>query len=298
MSDALATGRVQPGDLQRLKREGRRIVMVTAYDVVSGTVARAAGVDVALVGDSAANVVLGHESTRDISLDELITLAGAVRRGIDRTPGGVAPMLAGDLTYGSYESSDDMAIAAARRFVADAGCDAVKLEGGGPMVARARAIVGAGIAVIGHLGLLPQHVEVGESPRVQGRTVAGALEIVRDALALEGAGCCALVLEAVPAPVAALLTPRVRIPVIGIGAGSAVDGQVLVLHDLLGLHDGHQPRFAKRYAELLQAMTSGVRAYADEVRSGAYPTDEHAYAMDESERAALAEALNLEEGRG
>ena len=204
-------------------------------------------------------------------------LAAAARRGLQ------TPLLVGDLPFGSYETSDEQAIATAQRFVKEAGCDAVKLERGGSSVQRARAIVEAGIPVMGHVGLTPQTATALGGYRAQGRTAERALGVARDALALQEAGCFSLVFEAIPAAVAARVTERLEIPVIGIEAGPATDGQVLVFHDLLGIYDGHAPRFAKRYGELRDQMVAGVAAYAAEVRSGAFPAPEHTYSIDEDE---------------
>ena len=269
-----------PMTLPRLaekKRLGEPIVMVTAYDYPSAQVAEAAGVDVVLVGDSGAMTVLSYPSTVPVSTDEMLVLASAVRRGLH------TPLLVGDLPFGSYESSDELAIATAQRFIKEAGCDAVKLERGGTSVQRARAIVEAGIPVMGHVGLTPQTATALGGYRAQGRTAERALGVARDALALEQAGCFSLVFEAIPAAVAATLVPRLQIPVIGIGAGSATDGQVLVFHDLLGIYDGHAPRFAKRYGEVREQMIAGVAAYAADVRSGSFPGPEHAYSIDDDE---------------
>ncbi len=269
-----------PMTLPRLaekKRLGEPIVMVTAYDYPSAQVAEAAGVDVVLVGDSGAMTVLGYPSTVPVSIDEMLMLASAVRRGLQ------APLLVGDLPFGSYEGSDELAIATAQRFVKEAGCDAVKLERGGTSVQRARAIVESGIPVMGHVGLTPQTATALGGYRAQGRTAERALAVARDSIALERAGCFSLVFEAIPAAVAAALVPRLHIPVIGIGAGSATDGQVLVFHDLLGIYDGHAPRFAKRYGEMREQMISGVAAYAADVRGGSFPGPEHAYSIDDDE---------------
>jgi len=263
------------GDLSRfaeLKRQGQRIVMVTAYDYPSARVVERAGVDVVLAGDSAATTVLGYETTRAVSIDEMLLLTRAVRRGLTTT------LLIGDLPFGSYEESDDLAVASARRFI-DAGCDAVKLEGAGPMLARVRALVAAGIAVMGHVGLVPQHARSPEEFRAQGRDAASAASIVNDAVALEQAGCTALVIEAVPANVTDVVMQRVTIPVIGIGAGAATDGQVLVYHDLLGLLETRPAKFVKRYGMFAGSLTAAVRAYAEEVRAGEYPGVEHTYKM-------------------
>jgi len=271
-----------PMTLPRLadkKHLGERIVMVTAYDYPSAQVAQEAGVDVVLVGDSGAMTVLGYPTTVPVSTDEMLMLAAAVRRGLS------TPLLVGDLPFGSYEGSDELAIATAQRFVKEAGCDAVKLERGGTSVQRARAILGAGIPVMGHVGLTPQTATALGGYRAQGRTAERALEVARDALALQEAGCFAIVLEAIPAAVASALMERIEVPVIGIGAGPDTDGQVLVFHDLLGIYDGHAPRFAKRYAEVKAQMVAGVAEYADEVRSGTFPGPEHSYSIDDQELA-------------
>src|SRR5690242_7159611 len=269
-----------PMTLPRLaekKRLGEPIVMVTAYDFPSAQVAQQAGVDVVLVGDSGAMTVLGYPSTVPVSTDEMLMLAAAVRRGLK------TPLLVGDLPFGSYEASDEQAIATAQRFVKEAGCDAVKLERGGTSVARARAIVDSGIPVMGHIGLTPQTATALGGYRAQGRTAQQALAVARDAVALQEAGCFSIVFEAIPAAVTDEIMPRLEIPVIGIGAGPGTDGQVLVFHDLLGIYDGHAPRFAKRYGEVKAQMVAGVAEYADEVRRHAFPGPEHCYSIDDSE---------------
>jgi 3-methyl-2-oxobutanoate hydroxymethyltransferase len=273
-----------------MKRLGEPIVMVTAYDYPSAQVAEAAGVDVVLVGDSGAMTVLGYDSTVPVSLEEMLMLAAAVRRGC------TTPLVIGDLPFGSYETSDEQAIATAQRFVKEAGCDAVKLEGGGASVSRAHAIVRAGIPVMGHVGLTPQTATALGGYRAQGRTAQRALEVGRDAIALEHAGCFSLVFEAIPAAVAEALLERVSVPVIGIGAGAGTDGQVLVFHDLLGIYDGISPRFAKRYGHVKQDMVDGVRAYADDVRAGRFPAAEHGYSIDPDELAGFREALERSHG--
>jgi 3-methyl-2-oxobutanoate hydroxymethyltransferase len=273
-----------PMTLPRLaekKRLGEPIVMVTAYDYPSAQVAEAASVDMVLVGDSGAMTVLGYPSTVPVSTDEMLMLASAVRRGLK------TPFLVGDLPFGSYEGSDEQAVATAQRFIKEAGCDAVKLERGGTSVQRARAIVDAGIPVMGHVGLTPQTATALGGYRAQGRTAERALGVARDALALQDAGCFSIVFEAIPAAVADILMPRLEIPVIGIGAGASTDGQVLVFHDLLGIYDGHAPRFAKRYADVKSQMVAGVAEYAAEVRSRAFPGPEHVYSIDETELAQL-----------
>jgi len=280
-----------PMTLPRLaekKRLGEQVVMVTAYDYPSAQVAEEAGVDLVLVGDSGAMTVLGYPSTVPVSTDEMLMLAAATRRGC-RTP-----LLIGDLPFGSYEASDEQAVATAQRFIKEAGCDAVKLERGGSSVQRARAIVDAGIPVMGHVGLTPQTATALGGYRAQGRTAQRALTVARDALALQEAGCFAIVFEAIPAAVSAAVMEHIEIPVIGIGAGPDVDGQVLVFHDLLGIYDGHAPRFAKRYAEVKAQMVAGVAEYAAEVRSRAFPAPQHTYSIDDDELASFRAALATE----
>jgi 3-methyl-2-oxobutanoate hydroxymethyltransferase len=263
--------------LAEMKRSGERIVMVTAYDYPSAKVVEEAGVDVVLVGDTAAMVVLGYDSTNPVEMNEMLTMASAVRRGL-RTP-----LLIGDMPFGSYESSNEQAIANAQRFVKEAGCAAVKLERGGPSVDRARAIVRSGIPVMGHVGLTPQSASALGGFKAQGRTADQAAKVTEDALALQAVGCFAIVFEAVPAGVTEALMEKLEVPVIGIGAGSATDGQVLVFHDLLGIYEGRTPRFVKRYADLHRAMVDGLTAYADEVRAGEFPAHEHTYSIDPDE---------------
>jgi 3-methyl-2-oxobutanoate hydroxymethyltransferase len=269
------------------KRLGEPIVMVTAYDYPSARAAEAAGVDLVLVGDSAATTVLGYNHTTPVGLDDMLVLARAVRRGL-RTP-----LLIGDLPFGSYEVSDEQAITTALRMAKDAGCEAVKLEGGGEASAsRARAIVGAGIPVMGHVGLTPQTSTALGGWKAQGRTARAAARIASEAQALQRAGCFALVFEAIPSAVTEELMALLEIPVIGIGAGPATDGQVLVFHDLLGIRDGLGPRFVKRYANLQEEMNSGVSAFAADVRSRAYPGPEHTYSIDPGELSELRARLN------
>jgi len=274
--------------LAEKKALGEPIAMVTAYDYPSAQVAEAAGVDIVLVGDSAAMTVLGYPSTVPVSVEEMLVLAAAARRGL------TTPLLVGDLPFGSYEASDEDAVRTAQRFVKEAGCDAIKLERGGSSAARARAIVAAGIPVMGHVGLTPQTAAALGGYRSQGRTAERALEVLEDALALEDAGCFAVVLEAIPSDVTDVFMPRLSVPAIGIGAGPAADGQVLVFHDLLGIYDGHAARFVKRYGKVREAMIEGVRAFADDVRTRRYPEPEHGYTMAPDEAArlrALAESV-------
>ncbi len=267
------------------KALGEPIAMVTAYDYPSAQVAEEAGVDVVLVGDSAAMTVLGYPSTVPVSVEEMLMLAAAVRRGL-RTP-----LLIGDLPFGSYEVSDEQAVATAQRFVKEAGCDAVKLERGGSSVRRARAIADAGIPVMGHVGLTPQTAVALGGYRSQGRTAERALEVAEDALALEEAGCFSIVFEAIPSDLTDEIMPLLKVPVIGIGAGPSTDGQVLVFHDLLGIYDGHAARFVKRYAEIREQMVAGVHAFAEDVRAKRYPEPGHGYTMAPDERERLRDLL-------
>ncbi len=274
--------------LAEMKAAGEPIVMVTAYDYPSALAVEEAGVDVVLVGDSAAMTVLGYDSTVPVGIEEMLMLAKAVRRGL-RTP-----LLVGDMPFGSYERSNEQAVENAQRFVKEAGCDGVKLERGGSSVDRARAIVRAGIPVMGHVGLTPQTATALGGFKAQGRTANRAIEIAEEALALQSVGCFSIVFEAVPAAVSEALVNKLEIPVIGIGAGAATDGQVLVFHDLLGIHRGHHAKFVKRYAEVHDAMVAGVRAYAADVRSRGFPGPEHIYSVEPPELAEFRAYLEQE----
>jgi 3-methyl-2-oxobutanoate hydroxymethyltransferase len=274
--------------LAEMKRAGEPIVMVTAYDHPSAQVVEEAGVDIVLVGDTAAMTVLGHSSTTPVTLDEMLVLTAAVRRGV-RTP-----LLVGDMPFGSYEGSNELAIESAQRFVKEGGVDAVKLERGGASVDRARAIIRAGIPVMGHVGLTPQSATALGGYKAQGKTAERAAQIAEEALALEAVGCFAIVFEAIPAAVTEALVPRLEIPVIGIGAGAATDGQVLVWHDLLGIHGGHMPKFVKRYENLRERMIAAVGEYAAEVRGRRFPGPEHAYSVDPAEVEQLRRYLDQE----
>jgi 3-methyl-2-oxobutanoate hydroxymethyltransferase len=274
-----APGKLPLPELAQMKRRGDRIVMVTAYDAPSGRIADDAGVDLILVGDSAAMVMLGHDSTVPATVDEMLVLTRAVNRGARR------PLVIADLPFGSYHVSDEQALETAVRFLKEAGADAVKLEGAGPMLSRVRALTGAGIPVVGHIGLTPQTATALGGFKAQGRSAAKAVQLVEDALALEAAGCFLLVLEAVPAPVAARITEALDIPTIGIGAGAACDGQVLVWHDLLGLYEGTPPRFVKQYADLAPLIRDALARYAADVREGAFPEPKHTYSMSDGELA-------------
>jgi 3-methyl-2-oxobutanoate hydroxymethyltransferase len=267
--------------LAEMKAAREPIAMVTAYDYPSAQVVEAAGVDVVLVGDTAAMMVLGYDSTVPVTMTEMLVLAAAVRRGL------TTPLLIGDLPFGSYERSDEQAVENAQRYMKEAGCDAVKLERGGTSADRARAITRAGIPVMGHVGLTPQTESKLGGYKTQGRSASGAAQIAADAIALQEAGCFAIVFEAIPAAVTEMLMPLLHIPVIGIGAGAAADGQVLVYHDLLGIHGGHLAKFVKRYADVRGEMIRGVSSYVADVRAGTFPGPEHAYRIRSNELADL-----------
>ena len=263
--------------LAEMKVNGSPIVMITAYDHATARIVDRCGVDMVLVGDSAANNVLGHDavSTVGATMDEMLILTRAVARGCERA------LVVGDLPFMSYQVSNEEAVRNAGRFIKDSRADAVKLEGGGESVRRAAALKGAGIPVMGHVGLTPQTATMLGGHKAQGREWHRARQVYEDAVALQAAGCFAIVLECVPAPVGAAITRRLTIPTIGIGAGAGTDGQVLVFHDLLGMRpaaDG-APKFVKRFAEVGEAIADGVTAYATDVRSRAYPDDEHSYSM-------------------
>ena len=278
-------GKLPLTELADMKSRGEPIVMVTAYDYPSGKIADAAGIDVVLVGDSAAMTVLGNDSTVPATMEEMLMLTRAAARGAER------PLVVADMPFGSFQVSDEDAVRNGVRFVKEAGADAVKLEGAGPTLSRVLALVGAGIPVMGHVGLTPQSATMLGGFRAQGRTAEKARTLLQDARALEAAGCFAVVLEAVPAQVAARITESLSVPTIGIGSGRGCDGQVLVFHDLLGLYDGKAPRFVKRYADLAVETRSALERYAADVRSGAFPADEHTYSIPEDELAAFEDAV-------
>jgi 3-methyl-2-oxobutanoate hydroxymethyltransferase len=280
-----APGKLALPELAEMKARRQPIAMVTAYDAPSGRLADAAGADLILVGDSAAMTVLGHDSPVPATMDEMIVLTRAVTRGARR------PLVVADMPFGSFQVSDEEAMRNAVRFVKEAGADAVKLEGGASMLTRVRTLVGGGIPVMGHLGLTPQSATMLGGFKAQGRTAEKAVRLLEDALALEAAGCFAIVLEAVPAPVATRITEALSVPTIGIGAGAGTDGQVLVWHDLLGLYEGHAPRFVKQYADLAEAIKTAVGTYVEEVRERRFPEQQHTYSMPEEELALFEEAL-------
>ena len=268
------------GDLVARKHERRKIVMVTAYDAPSARLAEAAGIDVILVGDSAAMTVFAYDSTTAITLDDMLLLARAARRGAPEA------LLVADMPFGSVQGPDVDTVAGAMRFVTEAGADAVKIEGAGPALRRIGAVIDAGIPVMGHIGLTPQSVDALGGYKPQGRTALTAERLLDDAMTLEQIGCVAVVLEAIPAPVAARISRALAIPTIGIGAGAECDGQVLVWHDMLGLATGlgeKLPKFVKQYANLDAEIGRALNAYASDVRAGRFPELRHTYAMLDAE---------------
>ncbi len=281
----------QPVTLPRLaemKAAGEPIVMVTAYDYPSAQVAEEAGADIVLVGDTAAMVVLGYPGTEQVSMEEMVMLGRAVRRGLR------SPLMVGDMPMGSYEASNELAVESAQRMVKETGCQVVKLEAGGTSVERARAIVRSGIPVMGHVGLTPQTATALGGYKTQGKTAESAIRLCEDALALQSVGCFSIVFEAVPAAVTEAIVERLEVPTIGIGAGPATAGQVLVFHDLLGITTGRAPKFVKRYADIHREMAGGVGQYVAEVRSGRFPEADHVYGVEPAELAALRRYLDQE----
>lgn len=274
--------------LQAKKQRGEPITMLTGYDYPTARILDAAGVDCILVGDSLGMVVLGYDTTLPVTMDDMLHHCKAVARGAKTAH------LVGDMPFMSYQASTAEAVRNAGRFLQEAGMDAVKLEGGASVALTVEAIVAAGIPVLGHLGLTPQSVHALGGWKTQGKTAASAKKLLDDAHRLQEAGCYAIVLEAIPDRVAELITRQLHIPTIGIGAGVACDGQVLVTHDLLGWYDRLAPKFAKRYADLHTAITEAVQTYAAEVRARAFPAPEHTHTMSESEFTALLAALDAE----
>lgn len=266
--------------LQAKKERGEPITMLTAYDYAGAALVDQAGIDAILVGDSLAMVVLGLESTVSITMEEMLHHCRAVARGAEYA------FLVGDMPFMSYQASVDEAVRNAGRFLKEAGMEAVKLEGGRAVADTVRAITRVGIPVMGHIGLTPQTLSALGGYRVQGKTAAAAYGLVQDALALEEAGCFSIVLEAIPTPIAAAVSERLTIPTIGIGAGRGCDGQVLVFHDMLGLFSRFQPKFVKQYTDAGRQIREALETFRDEVTAGAFPDEEHAYAIGDE---ALAE---------
>ena len=270
-SPSTSPSAVTTRDFLAMKKAGKRIVAVTAYDALFGRLVDEAGVDCALVGDSLNQVLCGEPSTLSATLEQMIYHGRAVRRGVQRA------LLVIDMPFLSYQVSREEAVRNCGRVMKETGAQAVKLEGGAAMAETIRALVDRGIPVLGHLGLTPQSVHALGGYRVQGRDEATADRLLADARALEEAGACGIVLELLPADLARRISAALTIPTVGIGAGAGCDGQVLVLHDMLGLNEGFNPKFLKRYAELGQAVRAAVRSYASDVRNGRYPGPEHSF---------------------
>jgi 3-methyl-2-oxobutanoate hydroxymethyltransferase len=265
--------KVNAPSLKASKQRGERLVCLTAYDFPTARIIDEAGIDIILVGDSLGNVVLGYGNTVPVTLDEILIHLKAVRRAVQRA------LLVADMPYGSFHTGADDSVRNALRLVKEGGAEAVKLEGGHKRVQLVKRLVDEEIAVMGHIGLTPQSINKLGAYRVQGKTAVAARQLLDDARALEDAGAFAIVLEVVPREIAKLITERVSIPTIGIGAGVHCDIQVLVLHDMLGLSFGKLARFVRPYANLNQVMTDAVSRYADDVRNGTYPSDDESYAL-------------------
>jgi len=275
--------------LLKKKQDGQPITMLTGYDYATAVALDKSGIDAILVGDSLGMVVLGHPTTLPVTMDDMIAHCKAVSRGAS------TPLLIGDMPFMSFQVSVEEAVRNAGRFLKEAGMDAVKLEGGRDRAEAVRAIVSAGIPVMGHLGLTPQSVHQMGGFRAQAKSVEAAQALIEDALALEAAGAFSIVLESIPARLAGLVSERLRIPTIGIGAGVGCDGQVLVVHDMLGLFDRFTPRFVKKYADLHGEMGRAFGEYIKEVEAGVFPAEEHSVDVSDEVWSALLEALEASE---
>ena len=273
--------KVTVGDFVRMKSEKKPIVMVTSYDYPTATIADGVGVDSILVGDSYGMVVLGYDTTIPVTIEELLTVCRAVRRGSTRA------LLIGDMPFMSFQVSPEEAVTNAGRFVKEGGMEAVKVEGGKRMAPMVEAISRAGIPVLGHIGVTPQTATLLGGYRVQGKTAEDGKRLVDDAVALENAGVFGIVLEMVTEETARLITRSLTVPTIGIGSGGSCDGQVLVLHDILGLYPRFTPKFAKRYVDLAGHVREALGRYCQEVRKGSFPGEEHVFRMDEEQRSRL-----------
>ncbi|HUQ41514.1 MAG TPA: 3-methyl-2-oxobutanoate hydroxymethyltransferase [Candidatus Limnocylindrales bacterium] len=272
-------------DVVGMKKDGRRITMMTAYDAAFARLVDRAGIDVLLVGDSAGMVMLGYANTVPVTMDDMIRMAASVSRGATH------PVLVGDMPFGSYQTGTHDALRNAARFLKEAGMDAVKIEGGRETVETVKALVENGISVMAHVGLTPQRVAQLGGFKTQARSARAARRLIDDAVALEDAGAFSIVLESIPSPVAQMVTERLSIPTIGIGAGPDCDGQVLVLHDVLGLYGDFKPKFAKRYADIGSQVVDALKAFDAEVRAGSFPDADHSFTMKESELDALRQGL-------
>ena len=264
-------------DILKKKGEGRKITLLTAYDYPSGRLIDEAGVDIILIGDSLAMTVLGYESTVPVTMDEMVHHAKAAKRGVKYA------LMVGDMPFMTYNIGDKETVRNAGRFIKEGGCGAVKIEGGTEMTGVVKTLVKAGIPVLGHIGLTPQTAVQLGGFKVQGKDAKGAQRLLDSALALEKAGCFAIILECVPDKLARLITGRLAIPTIGIGAGPYCDGQALVTNDMIGLFDRFTPRFVKKYADLWPLLLNAFRRYRDEVEGGKFPTEEHSFTMNASE---------------
>lgn len=275
-------------DFNEMVEKGEKITFLTAYDYLTAKYQERAGVDMILVGDSLGNVTLGYDTTFPVTMEDMIIHCKAVRRGAPNT------FLVGDMPYMSYQISDEQAVTNAGRFIKEAGCDCIKLEGAGPIIeSRIRAITGAGILVMGHIGLTPQFAGQLGGYKAQGRTADAALKLVKQAKALEAAGVCSILVEGVPAAVGKAIAERANVPILGIGAGSYTHGQLLIYADMLGMYDDFTPKFVKKYASIGQDMQKAFTDYVEEVRSGVFPDDScHTYTMKEEEIAKFEELLN------
>lgn len=264
-------------DIQKKKAEGKKITFLTAYDYPSGRLIDEAGVDIILIGDSLAMTVLGYESTVPVTMDEMVHHAKAVKRGVRYA------LIIGDMPFMTYNIGDKETVRNAGRFIKEGGCGAVKIEGGVEMTGAVKALVKAGIPVLGHIGLTPQTAVQLGGFKVQGRDAKSAQRLLNSALALQKAGCFAIVLECVPDKLAKMITEKLEIPTIGIGAGPHCDGQALVTNDMIGLFDRFTPKFVKKYADLWPLLLNAFKRYRDEVENGKFPTEEHSFTMNESE---------------
>jgi len=263
------------------KRNGEKITMLTAYDYPFASLLDQAGVDIILIGDSLANVVLGLDSTKEVGMTEMIYHSRAVNRAVHRA------LLVGDMPFESYQSDPSMAVGNAKRFIEEAGCNAVKLEWFDQCPQVAQQIAEAGIPVMGHVGLTPQTAEQLGGFKVQGKDAQSAGKIIEYAKLLEQKGCFSIVLECIPHQIAGIITNELSIPTIGIGAGASCDGQVLVIHDLLGLFNRYKPKFVKQYVDLSKAAIEGIERFKEEVKNGNFPDKDHSYSMNEEELASL-----------
>lgn len=281
--------RITASKLKAMKRRGELIVMATAYDYPSARLVEEAGVDVILVGDTLGMVVLGYETTVPVTMDEMVHHVKAVMRGVKR------PLVVADMPFMSYQTGPDEALRNAGRFLKETGAQAVKLEGGVAVAETVRRLVEAGIPVMGHIGLTPQSLHKFGGYKVQGKTAKTAAKLLNDALALEQAGAFSIVLELVPTPLSRLISQRLKVPTIGIGAGPDCDGQVQVFHDLLGLFEGFVPKHARQYAQVGETIRKALTAYAQDVRDGRFPADEESFEMDEKALIELATSGEIPE---